>query len=209
VSDAPGLRERKKRQTRRLIADVATDLFVRRGFDKVTVAEVAEAADVSTKTIFNYFPRKEDMFFDREQEAAELLTRAIRDRPAGETPMRALRRLFVEAAEEGRPLGGFRPGFRYFLQTVVNSAALRARARELVQAAERLIGDLFAEAAGAGPQDIWPRLQGVAAVSAYRVVYLESVRRLLDGEPVDAIVRDHVALLHRAFDALERGFGPS
>ncbi len=209
MSNASGLRERKKRQTRQLISDVATDLFVRRGFDNVTVAEVAEAVGVSTKTIFNYFPRKEDMFFDREPEAAELLTSTIRDRPAGETPLRALRRLLVDAAEQGRPLGGFRPGLRHFMQTVLESAALRARVREQVQAAERLLGDLFAEAAGAGPHDVWPRLQAVAAVSAYRVVYLESARRLLAGEPADAIVRDHVALVHRAFDALERGFGPS
>lgn len=78
-----GLRERKKRQTRSLISDVASGLFVQRGFDNVTVAEVAEAAGVSAKTVFNYFPRKEDLFLDRYPEAVELVTRAVRERAEG------------------------------------------------------------------------------------------------------------------------------
>lgn len=60
-----GLRERKKWETRRRISDVATGLFFARGFDNVTIAEVAEAAGVSRMTVFNYFPRKEDLFLDR------------------------------------------------------------------------------------------------------------------------------------------------
>ncbi len=62
---AEGLRERKKRQTRQHISDVATGLFLERGFDAVTIAEVAEAADVSVNTVYNYFPAKEDLFLDR------------------------------------------------------------------------------------------------------------------------------------------------
>src|SRR5947207_2869605 len=82
--DAGGLRERKKTRTRELIAESARTLFAERGFEAVTVAEIARAADVSPQTVFNYFPTKEDLVYWRlEAFEAELLT-AIRDRPEGE-----------------------------------------------------------------------------------------------------------------------------
>src|SRR5438132_3025900 len=85
------LRERKKLRTRQRISAEATLLFMGRGFDNVTVAEVARAAEVSTMTVFNYFPRKEDLFLDRIPEGHELITRAVRDRGPDATPLAALR----------------------------------------------------------------------------------------------------------------------
>src|SRR5256885_16385189 len=80
----PGLRERKKTRTRELIAKTARTLFAERGFEAVTVAEIAQAAEVSQQTVFNYFPTKEDLVYWRlEAFEAELLA-AIRDRPEGE-----------------------------------------------------------------------------------------------------------------------------
>ena len=84
-----GLRERKKAETRRRIADVATALFVQHGFDAVTVADVAEAADVSKMTVFNYFPRKEDLLLDRHLERLDAVRRAIAERPSGTAPVEA------------------------------------------------------------------------------------------------------------------------
>jgi AcrR family transcriptional regulator len=86
-----GLRETKKAETRREIADTAMRLFVQRGFDHVTVAEVAAAARVSEKTVFNYFPTKEDLFFDEVPEREAALVAAIRDRSPGESIVAALR----------------------------------------------------------------------------------------------------------------------
>ena len=100
------LRERKKRLTRQHISDIATRLFVLRGFDTVTVAEIADAAAVSKMTVFNYFPRKEDLFFDRGPEAVAVLTATIRERATDETPIGALRRVLSRLAEQGHPLGG-------------------------------------------------------------------------------------------------------
>jgi AcrR family transcriptional regulator len=65
MASQTGLRARKKQQTRRVIADTARRLFAERGFEQVTIAEIARAADVSDKTVFNYFPAKEDLYFDR------------------------------------------------------------------------------------------------------------------------------------------------
>ena len=80
---APGRRERKKAATREAISDVATQLFLARGFDQVTVAEVAEAADVSIKTVFNHFGSKEDLFLDREAEVRQGIVDAVAGRPPG------------------------------------------------------------------------------------------------------------------------------
>src|SRR5271154_4876561 len=85
-----GLRERKKRRTRQQISDVATTLFVVRGFDHVKVSEIAEIVGVSEKTVYNYFPTKESLLFDRTDETIERLVAALRGRPAGESPTRAM-----------------------------------------------------------------------------------------------------------------------
>src|SRR4051794_17055675 len=78
-----GLRERKKRQTRDAIASAAMALFRARGYHAVTVADVARAADVSEKTVFNYFPTKEDLVFSRTDDRLAERAEAIRSRPAG------------------------------------------------------------------------------------------------------------------------------
>jgi AcrR family transcriptional regulator len=116
---APGLRERKKAQTRRRISDVATRLFITRGFEQVSVAEVAEAAEVSKMTVFNYFPRKEDLILDRHTELIDLLTDSIRGRAEGESPLAALRQLLVGIAREGNPISGLRDDVAPFFRTVL------------------------------------------------------------------------------------------
>src|ERR1700685_4848741 len=88
--EKPGLRARKKAKSRLAISNVATKMFIERGFDDVTVAEVAAAADVSVATIFNYFETKEELFFDREGELVEAQRRCILERKAGETITSAL-----------------------------------------------------------------------------------------------------------------------
>lgn len=90
-----GLRERKKAATRQAISDTATRLFVRHGFEAVTVAQIAAAADVSVKTVFNYFGSKEELFFDREDEIRELLVTRLRDRPPGVTATAVMRPLLL------------------------------------------------------------------------------------------------------------------
>ncbi|MFD0883801.1 TetR/AcrR family transcriptional regulator [Streptosporangium algeriense] len=204
MSSEPGLRERKKQRTRQTISDLASELFLRRGFDNVTVAEVAEAAGVSAKTVFNYFPRKEDLFLDRFPEAAELVTRAVRERPEGEEPLTALRRLHQELLRAGHPFGTFTDGQRFFWRVVIDSPSLRARARERVEELEELLGSLLAEAAGAPPDDPWSRVTAAMIISAYRTAYVTTVERIFAGEPVPKAARDHSALLERAFDRLER-----
>ena len=102
-----GLREAKKLRTRQEIADQAMKLFAQRGFDAVTVAEVASAAGISEKTVYNYFPTKEDLFFDEVPAREAALVSTITGRREGESILAALRSLQV-AECPGSPARGSR-----------------------------------------------------------------------------------------------------
>src|SRR4029450_10173735 len=91
-----GLRERKKLQTRQLIAETARRLFAERGFESVTVADVARAADVSEATVFNYFPPRENLFYSGLEAFEEELLTAIRERDSGESVLTAFGRFVLE-----------------------------------------------------------------------------------------------------------------
>src|SRR5256885_5400291 len=122
-----GLRECKKLRTRQEIADKAMELFAKRGFDHVTVAEVAAEAGVSQKTVFNYFPTKEDLFFDEVPERVRAVADAIHSRPPGESIVAALRRLQVSQC--GRMCS---PGFAIFARIIEASPALGAKELEVM-----------------------------------------------------------------------------
>src|SRR5437764_327094 len=94
-----GLRELKKEQTRRLIAETAWRLFADRGFDRVSVAEIAREAQVAEATVFNYFPSKEDLFYGRMEEFGARLIAEVRARPVGEPALAAFGRALL--AESG------------------------------------------------------------------------------------------------------------
>jgi AcrR family transcriptional regulator len=205
--EGSGRRERKKQATRQRISDVATMLFAVRGFDSVSVAEIAAAADVSKMTVFNHFARKEDLLFDRNEEARSMVTEALRSRPPGEPVLLTLRRLLLDLLAQRHPLSGLRDGAQAFWLIVMNSPTLQARARQLVEELETLLRDLFAEAAATTDDDLMPALIASLGVAAWRAVYLTSARRLLAGESTDAIYADQVALVDRAFDLVERAAG--
>lgn len=90
MDGSPGLRERKKLETRHRLGDVAARLFSQHGYDAVTIADVALAAEVSEQTVYNYFPSKHDLVLDRDEEIRERFGRVVRDRPVGATPADAL-----------------------------------------------------------------------------------------------------------------------
>ena len=193
------LRERKKAETRQRIADVATLMFVQRGFDNVPITEIAEAAGVSKVTVFNYFPRKEDIFFDRFPQVRDMLTAAVEGRGADESPVSALRRLFLDLAEEGHPVGGFQDRFVLFWRTAVASPALRARARE---ALDEFVDHLAVLLTGLDPQ---PRLTAALVVAVIRTAYTETAGRMLAGEKAADVVSDHITAVTQAFDTLSAG----
>ncbi|MEU5873452.1 helix-turn-helix domain-containing protein [Glycomyces sp. NPDC047369] len=197
-------RDRRKAETRQRISDVATQLFARRGFDAVTVNEIADAADVSKVTVFNHFPRKEDMLLDRAPEARALLENAVRSRPAGTSPVEAIRRDLVARARREEPLGGFADRFTHFWRMIAESPALQARARELYEELELHLATVLAAEAGHDAPQLEHRLSAALCLSAFRVVYLGTIARMLTGEPAADVVDDHIALTERAFAAVQR-----
>jgi AcrR family transcriptional regulator len=193
----PGLREQKKQQARDQISRAATQLFLTRGFEAVSVAEIAEAAGVSRMTVFNYFPRKEEMFFDRGPEAEQILTAAIRGRAPGQDPVTALRDRILALHDERHPLAGFADQFTAFWQVILDSPALRAALREALERLEALIAALLAEAG-------YPRAELTAALvlAAYRACYVDAARRIHQGEPAESFFDEQRARIARSFDAV-------
>src|ERR1700760_2353311 len=128
----PNRQSRKRLATRQKISDAATRLFIKRGFDQVTVDEIAEAADVSRMTVFNHFARKEDMFFDLDEVGREDLLAALQQRPPGTSSIESLRLFAHRAVAEQRPYARFfAPGSDRFMATMQASEPLKARARAI------------------------------------------------------------------------------
>src|SRR5580658_5380408 len=124
-------RTRKRLATRQNISDAATLLFIERGFDQVTVDDIAAAADVGRMTVFNHFPRKEDMFFDRDEEGREILREAFRQRDPGVAPIETLRLLAHRLVAEQSPFVEFSAVSQGFIDTIEGSETLKARARAI------------------------------------------------------------------------------
>ncbi|GIH73662.1 TetR/AcrR family transcriptional regulator [Planobispora longispora] len=202
-----GLRERKKRETRLRISDIATGMFVARGFDNVTVAEVARAADVSVNTVFNYFATKEDLLLDRAPEVEELLARVFRERRPGESVLEAVRRDLLDALDTGHYRYGFHEADDAFVRMVESSPSLSARVREMNEARERKLAEAIAGELGTGPGDLTPALVAAQIGATIRTIVGHAVRRMLAGESVGAIAPDLRRQAEHAFGLLETGIG--
>jgi len=190
-------RTRKRLATRQAISDVATRLFMERGFDRVTIDEIAEAADVGRMTVFNHFPRKEDMFFDREQEARGLAFGAVCSRPAGLSPIQALGALAHHMVD--RPRGDF-PLFaatQTFVETAQASETLKARARQMRDDFVRALAGVLANAAGRPDNDADGYLAAGLIAAAWSIAFVRAHAKLSATGDVEAAKRIFLALIDR------------
>lgn len=198
------LRESKKRETRQRLSNIATELFFARGFDAVTVEEVAAAARVSKMTVFNYFPRKEDLLLDREDEAKQLLREAIGRRSKEESPIDALRGLVARLSEQKHPFARIDSQTLAWWRVVAASAALKARLREI---GDELVETLALELAGPKPDGL-ARLVAGAVILTWRTAYGEALRVFEGSGSVKKANASFIALIDRGFAAV-RGLGSS
>jgi AcrR family transcriptional regulator len=204
-----GLRERKKEQTRRLIADTARALFAERGFDAVTVGQVARAADVSEKTVFNYFATKEDLFYSGMEAFEERLLAAVRDREPGETPLSAFRRFLLQ------PQGVFalEPGpeadeqLRTVTRVITESPALLARERQVLARYTHALAEVLAAETGADAADLEPQAAAHALIGVHRSLIEYVRRRVADGATAAEVGPELREQATRGLALLERGLG--
>jgi AcrR family transcriptional regulator len=193
-----GLRESKKLHTRQEIADRAMQLFAQRGFDHVTVAEVAKAANVSEKTVYNYFPTKEDLFFDEVPEREAALVAAVTGRREGESVLQALHRLqTVECPRLSSP------GFATFARIIEESTALKAKELEVMSRFVQVLTEALQAELALDERDA--RLAAGLLVSVHRQLFRAARKQALAGKHGPAAARRLRADLDRAYHLLEHG----
>jgi AcrR family transcriptional regulator len=200
---AEGLRARKKRQTRAAIAAAAMELFQARGFDAVTIADVAAAADVSRKTVFNYFPAKEDLVFEAGHERRAALVQAIRERAPG-TPLVAP---FRAATMDHLDRVAHDPidAILAIPRLVAGSTALRNRLFLGWEEEAAVLGPVLAQEAGEPPGSVVATVVARTLAWTHRTVFRAAFTRLLAGEDQEAVAADLRAQAARAYDLLEDG----
>jgi AcrR family transcriptional regulator len=204
VASEPGLRERKKQRTRLHVAETARRLFAERGFDEVTVSDVAREADVSPGTVFNYFPTKEDLFYSGMEVFEEQLIDAVRGRPAGESVLEAFRRVVLDgiprlSRDETADVIGTAA------RIVASSRSLRARERELAARYTERLAALLAEETGRPADDVEPAAVAAALMGAQRALVAHVHASVLAGRRGAALASGARTQARRAFARLEQG----
>jgi AcrR family transcriptional regulator len=192
----PGLRERKKRQTRATIATAALRLFAERGYDETTLAEIAEAANISPRTIFGYYESKEDILFCEEDGYLEALERKLDERPAGTTTIDAIRDLLssIEPPDEAA---------RLRKQIVSANPALQMRMRAHHAQLEPLLVESIAKDLGTGLDDVRPLLVAASMNAAFMAVRDRLYEAESSGESVSH--EEAMRILDQTLEFLRRG----
>ncbi|WSS89069.1 TetR/AcrR family transcriptional regulator [Streptomyces sp. NBC_01176] len=205
MDDKPGLRERKKQRTHAAISDAAITLFLEHGFHQVSVAQVAEAAEVSKRTVFAYFPAKEDLVVHRLADHETEIARVVRARPPGTAPLTALREHFLRGLRERDPITGLNdhPQVRRVHQMILDAPSLVARMERFKAGSERALAQALRETADT--PELTARLAAVQIVGVHWALAQDNAERVACGEPADARHAGAVADAEHAFALLENG----
>jgi AcrR family transcriptional regulator len=205
VAATEGLRERKKRETREAIARAALRLFARRGFDAVTVADIARAAKVSEKTVFNYFPAKEDLVFGAGMQRVAALIEAVRARPEGASIVEPFRRWTMDHLDrvEHEPVDSITA----IPRLVMGSDALRNRLFIGWEQEAVLLGPVIAEQVGGTDSELVPMIVARTLAWTHRLIFRAAFTRLLEGEDQAVVAAELRVEAQRAYDLLDQGLG--
>ena len=176
MSTPSDLRSRKRLATRQGISNAATRLFWERGFDRVTVDEIAAAADVGRMTVFNHFRRKEDMFFDRDEEGREVLREALRKRDPRVAPIEVLRLLAHSLVAQQSPYINFSAESQSFIETIAGSETLKARARAIRDEIAQVVAVALSDCAGRDPGDPAAHMAAGLLLATWSVALIQAHR---------------------------------
>ena len=199
-----GLRERKKRETREAIARAAWKLFKRRGFDAVTVADIAAEAGVSEKTVFNYFPAKEDLVFAGGLQRVAKLAELIQNRPRDASIVEHFRLWtmdYLDRVEHDAP-----DEITAIPRLVMRSDQLRARLFVGWEQEASMLGPVIAAQVGEPEDSLVPVVVARTLAWTHRVIFRAAFTRLIDGEDQAKVAADLRVQATAAYDLLERGF---
>jgi AcrR family transcriptional regulator len=203
----PGLRERKKQRTREAIVEAALSLFEERGFDHVTIADIAEAADIAPRTFFGYFPSKEDVVFADFPMVLEGLGTRLAERSADETAIDAIR-AWIRGLLDERGVVDERERCRK--RVIVESEALAAHNRALMGRVEELLAEHIARDLGDRPDDVRPRMIASAVIGALGALDVKGNDEF-DPPPTQeealAMVDEALTFLRGGMEALRRSAG--
>ncbi len=201
-----GLRELKKERTRRRIAATAARLFAERGYERVSVTDVASEAEVAEQTVYNYFPTKERLVTDRDEPVQERLSDLIRSRPPDITAAAAIRDYVLRfvAAIGDIPPEQWRGELGYLAAV---SPAVRRLALEMTDRQAAAIAGAISNTS-AVPREI-ARLQGIALAGVFHVIISESGRRTLEGQDQLQIADALYQVAGNLLDELDRWFSIS
>jgi AcrR family transcriptional regulator len=200
-----GLRERKKRATRAAIAATARRLFAERGFDTVTVAEIAAAADVSEKTVFNHFATKEDLAFAGREERLERLLADVRRRPPGASVLDVFRATTNAMIDD--LVAGTDDDLLAVPKIIRGSRALQQRLTMGWEEEATALTAVIAESAGAADADVVPAVVARTLSWTHRAVLGAALTALLAGEDREQLAARLRVTADRAYDQLAGGLG--
>ena len=196
-----GLRELKKARTRRLIADTAARLFAERGYEHVAVTDVAREAEVAEQTVYNYFPTKEQLVTDREQQIQDRLCDLIRSRPPAITPAAAVRDFVLESVAGIRdiPPELWRGELGYLAAI---SPAVHRLALDLADRQAAALASAISDTTAVSPEVA--RLQGIAIAGVFQIIISESGQRTREGQGQAKIADELYPIVENILDELDR-----
>jgi AcrR family transcriptional regulator len=201
MATTTGLRDLKKARTRRLIADTAARLFAERGYERVAVSDVAREAEVAEQTVYNYFPTKERLVIDREEQVQDRLCDLIRSRPPGVTPAAAIRGFVLEAVAGIR---GIQPeiwrgelGYLAAISPTVHRLVL-----ELTDRQAAALAAAISDTTAVAPEVA--RLQGIALAAVFQIIIIDAGQRTRDGQSQAAIADELRPVVENILDELDR-----
>ena len=207
MTELTGLRERKKKRTHETILNAALALFVEHGFDQVSITQVADAAEVSRRTLFSYFPTKEDLVTFRLSDHETESARVVRARPSGQTPLEALREHHLDALARRDPITGLtdlEPALQLF-RLIMTTPSLLESMLTFKANGERALAEALRDTAGLA--DLPSRLAAAQVMAVVWTLALENQRRIVEGEVADDVYPDAVAAAELGFGQLARGLG--
>jgi AcrR family transcriptional regulator len=196
-----GLRELKKARTRRLIADTAARLFAERGYERVAVSDVARAAEVAEQTVYNYFPTKERLVIDREQQVQDRLCDLIRSRPPAVSPAGAIRGFVFEAVAGIRtiPPEIWRGELGYLAAI---SPTVHRLVLELTDRQAAALATAISDTTPVAPEVA--RLQGIALAAVFHIIISDAGQRTHDGQSQAEIADELRPVVENILDELDR-----